>query len=125
MHYHYLLRMSSVIDQNFFWKDLLHRTDRVVKNLSSSSSSSAKGKNGTTTSSAAAVAANDKFQKIGTETMELLATVYRDDLELWDRLLVEGTPRDDSGEETTTFDLYKRQQQQIRRQRQRRRHRRS
>jgi hypothetical protein len=88
MHYNYHLRMSSAVDQEFFWNNLLGMTKSFKKNKSL--------KNNITLS--------DKFKSVHLDTFEKLALIYDADLKLWERALEQWTPRQRG--EVTTFDLY-------------------
>jgi hypothetical protein len=89
MHYHYLLRISSSVDQEFFWNDLLGMGRSRKENES-------KKNNHTLT---------EMFNSIHFETFEKLAAMYDADLKLWKRALKHWTPRQTG--EVTMFDLYK------------------
>jgi len=104
MHYHYYLRMSSPIDQDFFWNVLLGlppKRDNTSTNRSSSSSSSSSSSNTITTST---MAVQEIMKDITDETMLQLAEIYHEDVVLWDKLLRFGTPRQD--DEYTMYDYF-------------------
>jgi hypothetical protein len=90
MHYHYLLRVSSSVDQEFFWNDLLgmggsrNRKDNVSS------------KNNHTLT--------ETFKSIHFETFEELAAMYDADLKLWKKATKQWTPR--QAGEVTMFDLF-------------------
>jgi hypothetical protein len=97
MHYHYLLRMSSSVDQQFFWNNLLGMTKSFKSNESLKSNITLSDKNNITLS--------DKFKSVHLDTFEKLALIYDADLKLWGRALKQWTPRQTG--EVTTFDLYR------------------
>jgi hypothetical protein len=97
MHYHYLLRMSSSVDQQFFWNNLLGMTKSFKSNESSNNNITLSDKNNITLS--------DKYKSVHLDTFEKLALIYDTDLKLWERALIQWTPRQTG--EVTTFDMYK------------------
>jgi hypothetical protein len=88
MHYHYHLRMSSSVDQEFFWNNLLGMTKSINANKSEKNNS----------------APSDIFKSIDSDTFKKLALIYDADLKQWKRVLKQGTPR--QAGEVTIFDLY-------------------
>jgi hypothetical protein len=91
MHYNYYLRLSSPVDQDFFWRSLWKQaTGKTEINKSH------KQENGT----------NTLFEKLKTNnTIRKLAELYKDDLKLWEDMLGHGTPREE-GTERTVYDFY-------------------
>jgi hypothetical protein len=88
MHYHYYLRLSSEVDQYFFWHSLVHLNYTVMKNRSAKNNSVSKN-----------------FKKyFPTKTLQQLAEIYREDIELWEQVLRRGTPTKEG--EVTIYDFY-------------------
>jgi len=127
MHYHYYLRMSSPLDQHFFWKELIRIDDFQSFASSSPSSSSASFQpykhynqasrvSATTTvpttgkSTTATATTTNTIQGMLQEmtnvntTLRTLANLYHTDLVIWGQLLQLGTPRQPG--EWTLFDYY-------------------
>jgi hypothetical protein len=92
MHYHYHLRISSPVDQEFFWNNLLGMTKSFKMNKSLENNITLSDK------------VSDKFKSIHLDTFKKLALIYDADLKLWERALKQWTPRQTG--EVTTFDLY-------------------
>jgi len=93
LHYHYVLRLTSEIDQTFFWDELLHYP-RVMAHVRPSTLGNA--------SSSQRVEA--MARTIPTETFHLIAALYARDMKLWGEVLERGTPRQDT--EYTLYDYY-------------------
>jgi len=98
MHYHYYLRLSSSIDQRFFWNELVG-TEAWVKNKSLPNSTSA----GSTEKNGQKVM--EVFASLPKSTLDKIAALYKNDLILWQQVLRRGAPRI-AGEELTVFDYY-------------------
>ena len=90
MHYHYFLRLSSKVDQEFFWNTLV-QSDKVLNQNQSD-----KKTNLTTI---------EVFKTFPRSTLDRIATMYEKDLLLWEQILRDGTPRQEN--EVTVFDYYK------------------
>jgi hypothetical protein len=89
IHYHYYLRMSSEVDQYFFWHSLMQLKHSVTKNRSAKNNS-----------------VSERFKKFfPNKTLQQLAEIYREDIELWEQVLRRGTPRKE-GDEVTIYDFY-------------------
>ena len=91
MQYHYLLRMSSSVDQDFFWEKIVQAKRRLHTNKSVQKRSHSHS--------------FDLFQTIKLETLHKVWSLYKEDFDIWERLLVEGTPRQEG--ESTLYDFYK------------------
>ena len=88
MHYHYYLRLSSAVDHHFFWHSLVHLNYTVMENRSAKSNS-----------------VLENFKKFfPTKTIQQLAEIYREDIELWEQVLRRGTPTQEG--EVTSYDFY-------------------
>lgn len=87
MHYHYYLRMSSPVDQEFFWHELVGQ-----------------GPHWSNPSTNTTHSIRDIMNGIQNETLHRLAQIYHEDLILWERLLQFGTPRQNG--EYTMYDYY-------------------
>lgn len=96
MHYHYVLRMSSPVDQHFFWHTLLNTT--AVQANPTTATTAARNQQQHT------IIMKEYFES-RKETVYKLADVYKDDLLLWEENLLHATPR--QAGETTFFDYYK------------------
>lgn len=95
VHYHYILRLSSPIDQDFFWKVLLRgAVEPQILNPSNHN-----------TTEDAKLHAQRTYDTLSTQTLEKLYNLYRDDFDLWDTLLHRGTRRIPG--ETTLYDIFK------------------
>lgn len=123
MHYHYRLRMSSEADRTFLWTTLLGLPE-IVSNVEGDGGQGkvrtraekdvggvvggVGGFGANTTTAAAVVSASssrERFFAIPRRTVDRLADLYREDLDLWQQFLDEGTPRR-PGEEITMYDYY-------------------
>lgn len=121
MHYHYYLRMSSPLDQRFFWKELVRIDDfkPSASSLSSSSSSfhphkhynqasresATTGKSSTSTTGSSSSIQGMLREMINVNTtLRTLANLYKSDLVLWKQFLQLGTPRQPG--EWTLYDYY-------------------
>ena len=80
--------MSSSVDQDFFWEKIVKAKRRLHKNKSVQSQSNS----------------FDLFQTIKLETLHKIWSIYKEDFDVWERLLVEGTPRQEG--ESTLYDFY-------------------
>ena len=88
MHYNFFLRISSPIDQNFFWTELV-KSPATHENKHAESARAELEKS-------LSYFSQDIFRK--------LATLYEQDLEMWSQLLQHGTPRETN--EYTLYDFY-------------------
>jgi hypothetical protein len=88
MHYHYYLRVSSEIDQRFFWNDLVQS-----------------GPYHSNSASDASATVEEKMKTIKNETLHKIAQVYKQDMIMWERFLQRGTPR--QAGEYTMYDYYR------------------
>ena len=97
LHYHYVLRLTSEIDQSFFWNELLHYP-RVTAHVRSSTFGNE--------SSSFSPSQRVKLvaRSIPTETFHLMTAIYARDMKLWGEALERGTPRQDT--EHTLYDYY-------------------
>jgi len=93
VHYHYVLRMSSQIDQDFFWKDLLQS-----KPIGTDGKINSKREN-------SIEAVKEKFDSVTNDTLHLIAELYGEDLAMWAQVLHHGTMRQEG--EFTLYDYYK------------------
>lgn len=90
MHYHHILRLSSSADQTLLWNKLLH-VAAEVKNRSVRKSK-----------------VMEMYQSLNRSTMEQIASMYEQDVQLWEHVLCHGTPRERN--EYTIFDFFKQQE---------------
>jgi hypothetical protein len=111
MHYDYKLRLSSKIDQDFFWDELV-KMEAVVKNTKKNHDKNYTKTNTTTSVGNQTATAPDvyskvqgKFRGITNKTIVQIAAIYRDDFRMWEEILQWGTPRQEGG--YTMYDYYK------------------
>ena len=105
MQYHYVLRISSLIDQEFFSKELVGGvTSHPILNKSSKE----KGNHTLTPRQKA----ETTFDSLSNSTLEKLYNMYKEDFCLWSTILKHGTPR--SPGEITTFDIYMEKERSLR-----------
>eukprot|EP00526_Cylindrotheca_closterium_P016319 CAMPEP_0113620190 /NCGR_PEP_ID=MMETSP0017_2-20120614/10278_1 /TAXON_ID=2856 /ORGANISM="Cylindrotheca closterium" /LENGTH=330 /DNA_ID=CAMNT_0000529829 /DNA_START=97 /DNA_END=1089 /DNA_ORIENTATION=+ /assembly_acc=CAM_ASM_000147 len=107
MHYHYYLRFSSKVDINFFWSSLL-KSDSVRLNSSHRRRLLRLLGLGQQSSRALKTSkAMEAYRDLDMGTIDMVATIYKEDLELWRWLLENGTPRENG--ESTVYDYYQEQ----------------
>jgi hypothetical protein len=104
MHYHYILRLSSPVDQDFFWNGLLKNKKNAGDVVDGSTTTTAKKKANVSSKNTTGTI-RDTYRALSTDTIQTLARLYSDDLKMWDSVLQHGTPRV-AGEETM-YDFYK------------------
>jgi hypothetical protein len=108
MHYDYKLRMSSKIDQDFFWNELVQMEAKVMntsKNNTKTNTTTTSAGNQTATAPDVYAKVRGKFRGITNKTIVQIAAIYRDDLRMWEEILQWGTPRQEG--EYTMYDYYK------------------
>eukprot|EP00977_Amphora_coffeiformis_P019730 scaffold7415_cov170-Amphora_coffeaeformis.AAC.5 len=99
MHYNYIFRMSSSIDQDFFWHDLVKSKPLVLNQRINSMSTPAN-------TTALQDKVKQKFNNIPDHTILQMLTVYKEDFKLWEMSLAQGS-RKDPAVEYTMYDYYK------------------
>ena len=88
MHYNFFLRISSPIDQHFFWTELV-KSPATHENKHAES---------------ARAELDKSLSHFSQDIFRKLATVYEQDLKMWSQLLQHGTPREPN--EYTLYDFY-------------------
>ena len=105
MHYNYIFRMSSKSDQNFFWDNIV-KMEAFGINQSSNSKSNSNSTLSTPSLQSMQEKVKNKFAKIPNHTIAQMATLYKEDIKLWEMALEKGSEKDPN-KEYTMYDYYK------------------